>query len=50
METPRLMFENVTKTYTGSGSRSRVLRNVSLQVMPGETVWVNGPSGSGKIP
>lgn len=48
MSTPRLCFENVTKTYTSDRSRSRVLRNISLDVLPGETVWVNGPSGSGK--
>lgn len=45
---PRLVLENVTKTYSSPAQRTRVLRSVSLRLEPGEIVWVNGPSGSGK--
>lgn len=48
MESPRLVLENVRKTF-GSGSRAvEVLRDVSLTLHAGESLAVTGPSGSGK--
>ena len=41
----RVTFENVTFSY---GESEDVLRNINLEVMPGETVAITGPSGIGK--
>ncbi len=43
-----LEVENVSKSYTLAGTRTRVLKNVSLILHPGEAVWLRGESGSGK--
>ena len=41
----RVTFENVTFSY---GESEDVLRNINLEVMPGETVAITGRSGIGK--
>ena len=42
---PVLRLDNVRKTYPGS---NKVLRGISMTIMPHETVALLGPSGSGK--
>jgi len=42
----RVRFENVSFAYDGTGQA--VLRNVSLDVEPGEVIALIGPSGAGK--
>jgi lipoprotein-releasing system ATP-binding protein len=50
MGAPLLKLENVSKNYgAAEGSAPvTVLRNVSLEVAPGESLSIMGPSGSGK--
>jgi putative ABC transport system ATP-binding protein len=43
-----IQVANLYKTYDHGGGSIQVLRNVNLQVYPGEIVGVMGPSGSGK--
>jgi putative ABC transport system ATP-binding protein len=45
---PVVRLERVTKVYNGSGHPTTAVRDVSLEVRPGETVLLMGPSGSGK--
>lgn len=48
VQTPVLSARNLCKTYIDNGRELQILRNVSLDVMPGEFVAVVGSSGSGK--
>lgn len=50
MAAPLLKLENVSKDYRAAegGSPVPVLRGVSLEVSPGESLSIMGPSGSGK--
>lgn len=41
-------FDSVTKEYQGPGETLTVLRDVTLSVMPGESIAVVGASGAGK--
>jgi polar amino acid transport system ATP-binding protein len=45
---PIIRVENVTKIFKTPRGLIHALKNVSLEVMPGEVVTVIGPSGSGK--
>jgi lipoprotein-releasing system ATP-binding protein len=50
MGAPLLKLENVSKNYRAAEGSAPVpvLRNVSLEVAPGESLSIMGPSGSGK--
>lgn len=48
MSQPILSVENVSKTYTRGSERIEVLRDVNIEILPGEFVGLIGPSGSGK--
>ena len=43
-----LILDGVSKTYGRGPGQVQVLRDVTLSVSMGETVWLRGPSGSGK--
>ncbi|MBT3827305.1 MAG: ATP-binding cassette domain-containing protein [Nitrosomonadales bacterium] len=40
-----IVFKNVCKSYPGS---PEILQNINLEILPGELVFVTGPSGAGK--
>ncbi len=45
---PVLIARGISKTYGGRAGPLAVLRDVSLQLSPGEAAVITGPSGSGK--
>lgn len=45
---PKVVFENISKSFEKSRERLQVLENVSLTVADGEFVCLLGPSGCGK--
>jgi len=48
-ENPKLSLRNVSLSYeTNKGKQLTALRNINLQVQPGEFLCVVGPSGCGK--
>ena len=48
MNTPRIEFKHVSKTFSGTDRTVQALDDVSFKVMPGEFVTIIGASGSGK--
>ena len=45
---PKLSVERVAMTFTRDGNSTQVLKDVNLEVAPGEFVCILGPSGCGK--
>jgi ABC-type nitrate/sulfonate/bicarbonate transport system ATPase subunit len=45
---PKLSAERVTMTFTRDGNSTEVLKEIDLQVAPGEFLCILGPSGCGK--
>ncbi|MCD8483593.1 MAG: ABC transporter ATP-binding protein [Verrucomicrobia bacterium] len=45
---PILSVHDLRKDYDGGGHHLQILRSVSFDLMPGETLSIVGPSGSGK--
>ena len=48
MSTNRLAVEHISKRYGSGATEVNAVRDVSLEVKPGEVVLIMGPSGSGK--
>lgn len=48
INTPLLVADGISKTYTVSGIENQVIGDVSLKLYPGEVISVVGPSGCGK--
>jgi len=48
MITATLIIDHVTKRYGSRATEVMAVRDVSLEVAPGEVVLIMGPSGSGK--
>jgi ATP-binding cassette subfamily B protein len=46
METPSIVFENVSFTYPGCEKLS--LKNINLTISPGEKIAIVGLNGAGK--
>lgn len=47
-QTPLYKFKNVSKTYDAQGDGVAVLKNLNMEVWPGERLAIVGKSGSGK--
>ncbi len=45
---PMLRIENIYKSFENNGQIIQVLKGVSLQVLPGDSLAITGPSGAGK--
>jgi lipoprotein-releasing system ATP-binding protein len=45
---PMLKIENVHKSFENNGKIIQVLKGISLQVLPGDSLAITGPSGAGK--
>ncbi len=45
---PLIKLENINKIYENEGVKTHVLKNINLEIYPGEFVAIMGPSGSGK--
>ncbi|MFP2963539.1 ABC transporter ATP-binding protein [Myxococcus sp. 1LA] len=48
MSSPLISLRNVEKSYPLAGGRAWVLRQINLDIPPGEFVTLMGPSGAGK--
>lgn len=48
MSDPTICTEKLSKTFSTGGVQQHVLKNVDLQISPGEFTVIMGPSGSGK--
>ena len=46
---PLISLRRIEKSFPNGAERFFVLRNVSLDVAPGDFVSVMGPSGAGKV-
>ncbi len=45
---PLVRLRNVERYYENKGGRTYVLRNITLEIQPGDFVTIMGPSGAGK--
>ncbi|HUJ12540.1 MAG TPA: ABC transporter ATP-binding protein [Thermoanaerobaculia bacterium] len=48
MNEPVISTRRIEKTVTGGGTTTWILRNIDLEIQPGEFVSIMGPSGAGK--
>ena len=48
MSEPTVLLEDVCKTYPSGNDELKVIRDVNLQALPGESIAITGASGCGK--